>query len=105
MKGQEVPARPSASLARSLLVGQRAYHGAKHHGGAKAGDEQFADVAHTEAVVLIQRVHVRALQPVAGCGARGGRAGAGPAVSGRQREGVIPFGDRNRGLPPPTHPS
>jgi hypothetical protein len=49
------------------LVGEGADDGAEDHGRAKARDEQAADVPAVKAVVLVERVHVRALQPVARC--------------------------------------
>ena len=49
------------------LVRQGPHDGAEDHGGAKASDEQAADVAPVEAIVLVQRIHVGALKPVAGC--------------------------------------
>ena len=49
------------------LVGEGAHDGAEDHGGAEARDEQAADVAPVKAIVLVQRVNVGALQPVAGC--------------------------------------
>lgn len=70
---QSPTGRPAIVCSRRhvLLVCERADDGAKHHGRAKAGDEQLADLAHVKAVEVVQPVHVGALQPVAGCG-RGG---------------------------------
>ena len=53
-----------------LLVCEGADDGAEEHGGAEAGDEEAADVALVEAVLLVEVVHVGALQPVPGCEAR-----------------------------------
>lgn len=55
----------------SLLVSQGAHNSAKHHGRAKACDEQPADVLDRETVVLIQRVNIRPLQPISHCKERG----------------------------------
>jgi len=49
------------------LVGEGADDGAEDHGRAKARYEQAADVPAVKAVVLVERVHIRALQPVARC--------------------------------------
>ena len=56
-----------ADCRTSRSVGQGADDGAEHHGRPEAGDEQAPNVAAIEAVVLIQRVHIGALQPVASC--------------------------------------
>ena len=53
-----------------LLVREGADDGAEEHGGAEAGDEEAADVTLVEAVLLVEVVHVGALQPVPGCEAR-----------------------------------
>ena len=49
------------------LVGKGADDGAKHHGGSKASNEEPPNVSAIEAIVLVQGVHVRPLQPVSGC--------------------------------------
>ena len=50
-----------------LLVGEWSDDGAEEHGGSEAGDEEAADVALVEAVLAVEVVHVRPLQPVPGC--------------------------------------
>ena len=49
------------------LVSKGANDGAEDHGGAKAGDEEAANVAAVKAVVLVERIDIGALKPVAGC--------------------------------------
>ena len=68
------------TTADALFVCEGADHGAKDHGGAKARDEQLADLAHVKAIKVVQPVHVGALQPVAGC--REGREGSARGASG-----------------------
>ena len=50
-------------------VGDGADGGAKDGAGEEAGDEEDGDLALVKLVLLVERVDVRALQPVAGCGA------------------------------------
>ncbi len=64
------PGRPKDSRkgeGSARLVSKGANDGAENHGGAKARNEKAADVAAVKAVVLVQRVHIGALQPVASC--------------------------------------
>lgn len=51
-------------MRHSLLVGQGANDGAKNHGRPKPRNEEPANVAAAKAVVLIEVVHVRPLEPV-----------------------------------------
>lgn len=49
------------------LVSKRANDGAEDHGGAKAGNEEAPDIAAVKAVVLVERIDIGTLKPVAGC--------------------------------------
>ena len=77
-------------------VGNSADERAKDGAGEEASNEQDGDLRLIKVVLLVERVHVRALQPVAGCIARrvrrrrlpSGRAGRGqrPARSTAHRQ-------------------
>lgn len=95
-------------LHRSLCVRQRADHGAKDHRRPKAGDEEAANLADAVPIVLVQRVNVRALQPVPGCRAvrcgGGGRCSRG-STSYHQLVGAASApGAAASLLPPPARP-
>lgn len=47
------------------FVGQGTNNRPKDHGGAKASDEELANVAPFKSVVLVQSIYVWSLQPVA----------------------------------------
>jgi hypothetical protein len=51
----------------SLLVSGSARECPKEHGGREARDEETANVAHIIAVVLVQAIDVRTLEPVPSC--------------------------------------
>ena len=77
-------------------VGDGADGGAKDGAGEEAGDEEDGDLALVKLVLLIERVDVRALQPVPGCGAPQRsvalvRAGVGP---GHGTVGGVPIMSR-----------
>jgi hypothetical protein len=61
------------ALGHLLLVSQRADNSAEHEGGSEASNEKMANLADIEAIVLIQTVHVWALQPISRFGAIGGQ--------------------------------
>lgn len=58
------PAAPPREALAAIRVGKAAEQRAKEHGAAEAHDVQRGNVVLLEAVLLVQAVQVRALQPV-----------------------------------------